>query len=603
MNFFKQKVSPVIAALRSKLWVKILSFVLIPVYAVLGLMTVEYLNYRHLGSVIYLWKSSGKFIFSLTVIFAITLLFLLLCKKLWIFALCYGGFMVIVGCINCIKLAVNGDYFFPWDIYMAGNMGQLISFAKFDLPIFFWLFLFLIILFILFFKIADTDIYIKWYFRIPVAIAIIVYPIFLYNSPNTVSGYIEKAGMSFNDSILQESNYNANGFVNAFTINCFALKVEAPEDYSEQKVAQYLDGYSKTDAEQKPDVIVILSEAFTDIRELKGSEFSQNPLKNFDEISSRENAATGKLYTTALGGGTVRTEFEMLTGLTVDYLMNGTSPYLYLTKDTESYVSNYKNQGYNTFALHTYLGKFYMRNVAYPYIGFDEFISQDEVYENYEVTTRRGYITDDTFMNVLIDKLEQNPDKPNFIFGITMENHQAYKKSEPSDIIVDVKNEKLSQDVLDSVVTYTQGVYYADLSLKKLVDYIDSREKPTVLLFFGDHLPTLGGYNGAYRMAGNVTESGNYTQEDYDFLYSTPYLVYSNYGADLSVFEDGKISTYYMLSLLADCTKTQKTPYMNYLSDNFKNLSKYNVRLQIPLDDKQKEFINSMRLITYDRIK
>ncbi|MBQ8606218.1 MAG: LTA synthase family protein [Clostridia bacterium] len=603
MNFIKDRVMPSVLTLRSKLWVKITSYLLIPLYVFLGLITVEYLNYREFPDLFYMWRSPGKIVCAMIVLSVVTALLLLICKKLWIYATVYGSVMVIIGCINCIKLAVNGDYFFPWDIYMAGNMGDLMSFARFDFPVWFWVLLPIFILFILAFWVAGTDVYLKWYYRLPAATVTVILVIAFYNSPENVSKFLGNFGMSFNDSILQASNYRANGFVNAFTINCFALKVEAPEDYSEQKIADYLAGYEKNEAQESPDVIVILSEAFTDIRELEGTTFSQNPLENYDEISSREGAATGKLYTTALGGGTVRTEFEILTGLTVDYLMNGTSPYLYINNPIESYVSTYKDQGYNTLGLHTYNGKFYMRNVAYPFLGFDKFISEQDIYDmDVEITDRRGYLTDDTFMNVLIDQLEKSTDKPNFVFGITMENHQAYAKTDPSQVIIDVKNEKLSQDILDSVVTYTQGVYTADLSLKKLVDYIDGREKPTVLLFFGDHLPTLGPNQAAYKQAGNVS-SGEYDTEDYDFLYSTPYLVYSNYGVDLSVFEDKEISTYYMLSLLADCTKTEKTPYMNYLLDNFESLTKYNVRLQIPIPEDKKDFINSMRLMTYHRIK
>ena len=590
--------------LGSLVWFRVLSYCLLPVYIFLSLMTVEYLNFTNFPDLWYMWRKPGK-IFAAFIILAIfAICILLLSKKLWIFCAIYGPITIIIGLINCIKLAVNGDFFFPWDMVMIKNTGELLSFASFDIPPWFWLLLFGHIVFFLVFYFAGTDIPLKWYITIPISLLIIASAFLLYLTPDKVNKMFKPFGMSFNDSYLQSSNYRTNGFVNAFTINCYAMKFQPPEGYSEQKVATYLENYKPTKGTEKPDVIVVLSEAFTDIRKLEGTTFSQNPLENFDRISQNPNAATGKLYTTALGGGTVRTEIEILTGLSVDYLKNTTSPYMYVKKDLESYVSNYKSQGYKTIGLHAYDGKFYMRNIAYPYLGFDEFIAESDIYDmKYDFTGRRGYITDDSFTNVIIDQLEKSDSDANFVFAITMENHQPYNKSQPSELDIQVQNDSLTPELLESVKTYTQGIYNADKALAKLVDYIDSREKPTVLLFFGDHNPSLGPNQAAYKMAGNVTSDGKYTKEDYDFLYSTPYLVYSNYGADLTPFKDGEISTYYMLSLLADCTKTAKTPYMNYLLEGFAYLPKYSKILNITLDKRAKEFVRSLDMITYDRIK
>ena len=185
-----------------------------------------------------------------------------------------------------------------------------------------------------------------------------------------------------------------------------------------------------------------------------------------------------------------------------------------------------------------------------------------------------------------------------------MENHQSYGKTDPEDIVIEVKNDKLSPDVLDSVTTYTQGAYYADAALRRLVDYIDNREKDTIILFFGDHLPTLGSNQAAFNQAGNVDISDGYSFEEKMYLYSTPFLFYANYDVDYApLLSSGNISTYYMLSLLADITNTKMTPYMLYLRDKFELLPYYNVRLSFPpLKNEQSDFINSMRLITYDRV-
>ena len=88
---------------------------------------------------------------------------------------------------------------------------------------------------------------------------------------------------------------------------------------------------------------------------------------------------------------------------------------------------------------------------------------EDDLRDREDATRRRGYLTDDMLTNAVIDTLEQNSSAPNFIYAISMENHGAYDKSEPSEIIIDVQNDSLNQKMLDSVTTYTQGVYYTCL--------------------------------------------------------------------------------------------------------------------------------------------
>ena len=588
--------------LSSTLWIRVLSYVLIPFYTGLCFLNVEYLNYKSLGDIVYSFRDLKKPVFAMMILLLITAGLVLICKKLWIFALTFGVLTTACGIVNFTKLAFNGDYFFPWDFTMVGNMGDLIGYVNFRFPPLFWVFMPLIIAFILFFYLVDTGIPLKWYYCVPSGVLVLSTFVIAWQFPTFSNGLLEKFGMGFAHSVLQSDNYTVNGFVNAFTINAYAMNMEEPEQYSKENVLGYISNYDTIEAAEKPDVIVIMSESFTDIRTLTGTQFSQNPLENFDSIAARDGAASGRLYCTALGGGTVRTEFEVLTGLTVDHLLNSTSPYIYVKDDIETYVSNYKEQGYKTTAIHSYTEKFYMRNIAYPRLGFDDFISVEDIEKDYEYTTRRGYVTDDTFMDVVIDTLEKDGDEPSFIFGITMENHQSYKKSDESDIVVKVTNDAIDDETLDAVTTYTQGVYYADKSLKKLVDYIDAREKPTVILFFGDHLPTLGASQAAYNQAGVVSINDGYDAAERDFLYATPYIVYSNYGADLSVFEDKKISSYYMLSLLADSTGTRRTPYMQYLSNSFLNVPYYNVRLMLEENDATRKLANSMMLITYDRI-
>ncbi len=598
-----KKIKQILAA---KKWFKTLGFVLIPFYIVFCYFIAEYTNSGSIIQVCKLMVSSSlqKFCFALIVLTLFSAIILLLVRKVWIYATVFGSVTLIMGVINCLKVAVNGDNFAPWDITMVGNAGQLASFAKFNLPWLTFVWIPVAVIFCMFFWLTDAKIPLKWYYTVPSTLIIIIPVVILFNYPNTVEGLINKFGMSFSNCALQSSNYKFNGFVNAFTINCFSLKVVEPEGYNKDTIDSYLKAYDDIEATESPDIIAVMSEAFFDIRELNGTTFSIDPLQNFDEIKSRKNSCSGTLYTTAYGGGTVRTEFDFLTGLTVDTLVNSTSPWLYVKDDVETYVSNYKSQGYATTAIHTYMKKFYMRDAAYPYLGFDKYIGQEDMTDSFVLRYRRGYILDDVFMDVVIDTLEKNTNTPNFIYGITMENHGSYEKSNPEDIVVDVKNDLVDSEMLEQIKTYTQGVYSADLSLKKLIDYVDSREKPTVVIFFGDHKPAFGIYEHAFNQTGNLNKQDGYNVDENKFIYSAPYIVYANYDIDFKQLSghNREVSAYYMMSLVAEATGTKMTPYMQMLANNYKDMPCYNVRLGMTLEQNQQSFVTAMKHITYDRI-
>ena len=113
-----------------------------PLFIFMCILYLEYMNYRSVRRVFQLWdKHPDSLILAFIVTAMISVILLLLARRLWIYATVMGAATLIIGIINCVKLAVNGDYFFPWDISMAKNMGQLISFARFDLPPYLWLFI------------------------------------------------------------------------------------------------------------------------------------------------------------------------------------------------------------------------------------------------------------------------------------------------------------------------------------------------------------------------------------------------------------------------------------------------------------------------------
>ena len=351
-------------------------------------------------------------------------------------------------------------------------------------------------------------------------------------------------------------------------------------------------------------MVVVLSESFFDARILNGVTFSKNPLPNYDRLRKSPRCYSGDLITTAIGGGTVRPEFSMITGMTVDYVPSVPTPYRYVTNPVPTYVSNYQQAGYHTVAMHPYNKQFYSRDQAYPYLGFDEFWGQDEIAGTIYAEYKRGFVTDESTFRAIQHCMDTS-DKPTFLFAITMQNHQPFDGIDPSLIQIEVSSDRLSQPALTALTTYTQGLYDADKMLGDLTRWIDRRERPTVLVFFGDHMPTLGSNYLTYHESGLFDTRDGLTGEELRTMYSTPFLVYSNRKLDAGLFEqnrDNVISDYNLLNSLAISTGMARTPYMELLRHFHAVTPFYNVRLGIERTDGIAPYARAMDYITYDRI-
>jgi len=140
--------------------------------------------------------------------------------------------------------------------------------------------------------------------------------------------------------------------------------------------------------------------------------------------------------------------------------------------------------------------------------------------------------------------------------------------------------------------------------LKMLVDYIDSREKDTVLVWFGDHLPTLGGNYAAYAQSGMIDLSAM-SIDMKEALQSTPYLIYSNFELSrgmVSAGKDNDIASYNLMNALSSVIGAPRTPLMYFLEDFYKTYPYYNVRLftgRFPAEIWS--YVDSHAALTYDR--
>ena len=321
--------------------------------------------------------------------------------------------------------------------------------------------------------------------------------------------------------------YENYGFVYCFANSIIDTGIKKPEDYSEESMAQIKDSIKDTgtdEPEVKPDIVMIQLESFFDICDVKGVSFSRDPLPNFHRL--QKEYSNGQLTVPTVGAGTVNTEFEVLTGMSQHDF--GVSEYPYKTvlksKTSESICNDLAQIGYSSHAVHNNTATFYGRNKVFSNLGFDSFTSVE--YMNNITLNPNGWAKDDVMVDEILKTLDDNKNKSEFTFGITVQSHGKYNdvKTDSKDP-VKVYNAPTGKE--ESYEYYVNEINEVDQMIGKLVYALGKREKPTVLVLYGDHLPSLD-------LSNEDLEDGS--------LYETQYIIWNNYGLkekdqDLKAYE------------------------------------------------------------------
>ncbi|HUA79491.1 MAG TPA: sulfatase-like hydrolase/transferase [Dyella sp.] len=237
-----------------------------------------------------------------------------------------------------------------------------------------------------------------------------------------------------------------------------------------------------------PDIVVVQSESFFDPSIVRGFEHA-NLTPNLTRLA--EEGMSGPLHVPTYGGGTIRTEFEVLTGLSLRYFSNMQFPYLQMhDKVVPSMVRTLRAHGYETVAVHGNDPTFWNRNTAFKVLGFDRFVSQSSFPKNAAMDGK--YMADSAMTDEIMAQLKDSG-PPQFLFAISLEAHGPYDV-EPKDAAarnaIAVPDTVPAKDKVE-VQNYLYHMQHADEQLGRLAALLAKRSRPTLLLFYGDHLPGL----------------------------------------------------------------------------------------------------------------
>lgn len=240
-------------------------------------------------------------------------------------------------------------------------------------------------------------------------------------------------------------------------------------------------------ASTRPDIIVLQSEAFFDPARMRGMESTQW-VPQLQALQSRH--PHGELHVPAYGGLTTRTEFEVLTGMSLQAFPGTQYPYQQLVMHPLHSLPQWlRDSGYQTAAIHPNGARFYRRHKVLPLLGFERFHAGDEFIE----AERYGFYPADAALSRRIRELAE-AEGPQFLFGISIENHGPWTPDRPlsrETLKAIPVPAGLDSESADELRRYLHHLQRADAELGRLAEWVLQRETPTVLLFYGDHLPGL----------------------------------------------------------------------------------------------------------------
>lgn len=421
----------------------------------------------------------------------------------------------------------------------------------------------------------------------------------LFNQPNNL---LRK---EYNKTALwipysQKMNYYNTGFMGGFLYN---LKVEAmdePKNYSKETIDKIVKKYdtkakennAKKKNKEKPNVVFIMSESFSDPEKLDGIKLNKSPITDFRSVA-RQSVYSGEMLSQNYGGGTANIEFEALTGISMGLLNpQMTTPYtMMLPKKTEfpSIVSSLKQQDYQTVAIHPYNTSMYKRKDVYNVLGFNQFLDENTMTHK-ERLSNNGYISDASAFSEVLDVMEKS-DKASFVHLVTMQTHMPYN-NKYTDSPYTLTNSASSS----SIDNYALDISYTSKALKQFIEDINKLDRQTIVVFWGDHLPSI--------YPDDIVEKNNPIT-----THLTEYLIYDTLSQ--GSHKEEVMSPFYFSSLITHFSSVEQTGFNALLLELQKVLPAFEKQMyyvngkwekEVSFTKEERELYEDYQLMVYDLV-
>ena len=343
--------------------------------------------------------------------------------------------------------------------------------------------------------------------------------------------------------------YEDYGLPYCFSASLFNTGISEPNGYTKKAMAKIdKDGElnqtaTSRSSDKLPNIIVVQLESYFDVANAEFFTTSEDACPNLHNLY--QNYSNGYFKVPSVGAGTANTEFEVLTGMNLRYFGPGEYPYKTYSKKhpTESAATALSSLGYGTHALHDNTGNFYSRANVFNNMGFDTFTSKE--FMNVLQTTENGWAKDEILTQHIMEAMDTTKQE-DFVFTVSVQGHGNYPETQV------IENPKIKVEGIEDEALknkweyYVNQVYEMDQFVGDLIKAVEERNEPSVVVFYGDHLPTMG-------LKAEDLKSR--------YLYNTNYVIWDNIGLQK---HDKNIPAYQLMSEVLNRLDIHSGTVFNY---------------------------------------
>ena len=354
-----------------------------------------------------------------------------------------------------------------------------------------------------------------------------------------VSTYFGNIAFAYEDYVLPY----------CFSASLFNTGISEPNGYTKKAMAKIdKDGElnqtaASRSSDELPNIIVVQLESYFDVANAEFFTTSEDACPNLHNLY--QNYSNGYFKVPSVGAGTANTEFEVLTGMNLRYFGPGEYPYKTYSKKhpTESAATALASLGYGTHALHDNTGNFYSRANVFNNMGFDTFTSKE--FMNVLQTTENGWAKDEILTQHIMEAMDTTKQE-DFVFTVSVQGHGNYPETQV------IENPKIKVEGIEDEALknkweyYVNQVYEMDQFVGDLIKAVEERNEPSVVVFYGDHLPTMG-------LKAEDLKSR--------YLYNTNYVIWDNIGLQK---DDKNIPAYQLMSEVLNRLDIHSGTVFNY---------------------------------------
>lgn len=384
----------------------------------------------------------------------------------------------------------------------------------------------------------------------------------------------------------QTLNYRKNGVISGILYNLKSPAMEKPDNYSKEEINKIYNKYTnqvnnyvstKANILEETNIVFIMNESFSDAHRLNGVDIrGGDSLEKYRQIEGHH----GMILSSAFGGGTANVEFEALTGISIEPLTSTiTLPYIQLSQQMNHFptiTDIMKESGHYLTAIHPYSTRMYKRVDNYNSLKFDQLIFEENMTVKDKID-KNPYVSDESAYTELKKVMSITSEK-DFIHLVTMQNHMDYGGNY-NELLFSSSGAEES----DELDYYLTGLKYSDDAISNLISYFDSYNEKVILIFWGDHLPSVYGEK-------------IYDRNDKTTIFETPLLIYDNFSSDTDNI--GIISPIYFINHILSKTNASITPYVALLNTLEDALPAFTKRFYIERETSTKENRDDLKPLT-----